>query len=89
MNATLARIAAKAVAPAVGIGLLAGATATFALTAPQASANPASATSEQSCTTSTGVGTARAGAPTMMTRAGQIAASTPSAASAPVSCSGH
>lgn len=88
MNATLARIAAKAAAPAIGIGLLAGATGVFALAAPQASANPASGMT-QTCTTSTGVGSVKAGAPTMMTRAGQIAASAPSAATAPVSCSGH
>lgn len=87
MNATLTRIAAKAAAPAVGIALLAGATGIFAL-APQAVANPASTTS-QTCTTSTGVGNTRAGAPTTMTRAGQIAASAPSSAEAPASCSGH
>ena len=87
MNATLTRITAKIVAPAVGIGMLVGATAIFA-NAP-ASANPASTMSEQSCTTSTGVGAAKAGAPDMMTRAGQVAASAPTAPSAAVSCSGH
>lgn len=88
MNATLTRIAAKIAAPAMGLGLVLGATAIFA-NAPQAAANPASTMTEQSCTTSTGVGSVTAGAPTMMTRAGQIAASAPTAPSAPVSCSGH
>ena len=86
MNATFTRIAAKAVAPVIGLGSFAGA---FALAIPQASANPASTMTEQSCTTSTGVGAPKAGAPTMMTRAGQLAAAAPSAPSAPVSCSGH
>ena len=89
MSATFTRITAKIAAPAVGIGMLVGATAIFALTAPQASANPASTMAEQSCTTSTGVGAAKAGAPDLMTRAGQIAASAPTAPSAAVSCSGH
>lgn len=88
MNAITNRIAAKAAAPLVGIGLLAGATAMFAAAAPQAAANtPSNMT--QSCTTSTGVGSTKAGAPTMMTRAGQLAATAPSSASAPNSCIGH
>ncbi len=88
MNRTFTRISARLAAPAVGIGLLAGATGIFAFAAPQAMANT-SAGMTQTCTTSTGVGAPKAGAPTMMTRAGQIAASAPSAASAPASCSGH
>ncbi len=85
MNRTFTRIAAALAGPAIGVGILA------ALAAPaQAQAQaPATGAQTQSCVTSTGVGSPKAGAPTMMTRAGQIAASAPVAPSAPSSCVGH
>ncbi|MGV1006501.1 MAG: hypothetical protein ACOYEV_17430 [Candidatus Nanopelagicales bacterium] len=89
MNRSLARIAAKLAAPAVGIGLVVGMTGVFALATPTEAVATTGADQSQTCVTSTGVGAAKAGAPSPMTRAGQVNYSAPSAASAPVSCSGH
>lgn len=70
--------------PALAIGILAAAIA---------GASPAQAKAvagqTQNCTTSTGIGAAKAGAPDPMTRAGQLNVSAPSAASAPTSCISH
>lgn len=88
MNRTITRIAAKAVAPLVGIGMLAGAVGVFAAAAP-ASAAPAVSNQGPTCSTSTGVTPLKANATNALTRAGQLAASGQKAPSAPTSCIGH
>ncbi len=84
MNGIINRIAATLTGSAIAAGILAAAVAAPAQAAP-ADMN----TKSQSCTTSTGIGAAKAGAPSLMTRAGQVAASAPVAATAPSSCFGH
>ena len=84
MNRTFTRMVTTLTSPALAIGILA---------AGIAGASPAQAkvvgSQTQNCTTSTGVGAAKAGAPDPMTRAGQLNVSAPSAASAPTSCISH
>lgn len=84
MNGITTRIAAILTGPAIAAGILAAAVAAPAQAAP-ADMNSKS----QSCTTSTGIGAAKAGAPSGLTRAGQVAASAAVAATARQSCVGH
>jgi hypothetical protein len=86
MNRTVTRFASFLAAPAIGAGIL---IAGLSVAGPAQAQGPAQNGGQtQSCTTSTGVG-GRNGASAGLTRAGQLAASAPSAPEAPTSCVGH
>ena len=87
MNRNLTRIVTALTGPAVAAGILAAGLAASTPAQAQAQAQVSSGQT-QTCVTSTGVGAAKSGAPNGLTRAGQLSASAPSAASAPKSCIG-
>lgn len=84
MSRNFIRIVTALTGPALAVGILAG--SITAATSAQAQMSNGQA---RTCTTSVGVGAARSGAPSPMTRAGKLNAAAPSAASAPTSCIGH
>lgn len=84
MNRTFAPMMTALAGSAVAAGIMVGGLA--AASPAQAQMNTGQT---QNCTTSTGVGAAKSSVPSPMTRAGQISAAVPSAASAPTSCVGH
>ena len=83
MNRNLTRIVTALTGPALAVGIL-----TAGLAASTPAQAQASSGQTLTCITSTGVGAAKSGAPNALTRAGQLSASAPSAASAPKSCVG-
>lgn len=83
MNRNLTRIVTALTGPAVAVGILAAGLAASTPAQAQVSSGQT-----QTCITSNGVGAAKSGAPNGLTRAGQLSASAPSAASAPKSCVG-
>ena len=84
MNRTFTRMMTALTGPALAAGILAAGLVTSAPAQAQMSSGQT-----QNCTTSTGVGADKSAASNRLTRAGQINAATPSAASAPTSCVGH
>lgn len=84
MNRTFTRMVSTLTGPALAAGILAAGIAGAGAAQAQVVGNQT-----QNCTTSSGVGAAKAGAPDPMTRAGQLNVSAPSAASAPTSCISH
>ncbi|MGI9162460.1 MAG: hypothetical protein ACR2JI_05990 [Mycobacterium sp.] len=84
MSSTFTRIVTALTGPALAAGILAAAIAGAGSAQAQVVGSQT-----QNCITSTGVGSAKAGAPDPMTRAGQLNVSAPSAATAPTSCISH
>jgi hypothetical protein len=83
MSRNFTRMLTALTGPALAAGILAAGLVGSAPAQAQVSSSQT-----QTCVTSTGAGAAKSGAPNGLTRAGQLSASAPSAASAPKSCVG-
>jgi hypothetical protein len=84
MNRNFIRMVTALTGPVLAIGIV-----TAGLAASPSAQAQVSNSQTQNCITSTGVSDAKSGAPNTLTRAGQLSASAPGAASAPTSCVGH